>query len=56
TPMETSTNSLSAKRKKGQKNKRSNHRHSMGELLVLPFLSKFPISSNYNVSHKKVLN
>ncbi|KAL5066213.1 hypothetical protein RYX36_027950, partial [Vicia faba] len=47
-PMETSTNSLSAKPKKGQKNKRSNHRRSMGELLVLLFLSKFPIPSNSN--------
>jgi hypothetical protein len=55
-PMETSIDSLSAKRKKGQKNKRSNQRRSMGELLVLPFLSKFPIPSVSNVSQKKVLN
>ncbi|KAK2358448.1 ARM repeat superfamily protein [Trifolium repens] len=53
-PMETSID-LSAKRKKGQKNK-SNQRRSMGELLVLPFLSKFPIPSVSNVSQKKVLN
>jgi hypothetical protein len=55
-PMETSIDSLSAKRKKGQKNKRSNQRRSMGELLVLPFLSKFPIPSVSNVSQNKVLN
>ncbi|CAK8563851.1 unnamed protein product [Lathyrus sativus] len=55
-PMEASTDSLSAKRKKGQKNKRSNQRRSMGELLVLPFLSKFPIPSDSNLSKKKVLN
>ncbi|TKY54297.1 Importin beta SAD [Spatholobus suberectus] len=57
-PMETATDSLSAssKRKKGQKNKRSNERRSMGELLVLPFLSKFPIPSDSNVSQKKILN
>jgi hypothetical protein len=55
-PMETSVDSLSAKRKKGQKNKRSNQRRSMGELLVLPFLSKFPIPSVSNVSQNKVLN
>ncbi|XP_027330151.1 importin beta-like SAD2 isoform X2 [Abrus precatorius] len=57
-PMETATESLSAssKRKKGQKNKKSNQRRSMGELLVLPFLSKFPIPSYSNVSQKKILN
>jgi len=54
--METSIDSLSAKRKKGQKNKRSNQRRSMGELLVLPFLSKFSIPSDSNMSQKKVLN
>lgn len=55
-PMETSIDSLSAKRKKGQKNKKSNQRRSMGELLVLPFLSKFPFPSDSNMSKKKVLN
>ncbi|XP_004508096.1 uncharacterized protein [Cicer arietinum] len=57
-PMETSIDSLSAsaKRKKGQKNKRSNQRRSMGELLVLPFLSKFPMPSDSNMSKKKILN
>ncbi|KHN28171.1 hypothetical protein glysoja_023989 [Glycine soja] len=56
-PMETATDSLSSsKRKKGQKNKKSNQRRSMGELLVLPFLSKFPIPSASNLSQKKILN
>ncbi|KAK7388057.1 hypothetical protein VNO78_22860 [Psophocarpus tetragonolobus] len=57
-PMETATDSLSAssKRKKGQKNKRINQRRSMGELLVLPFLSKFPIPSDSKLSDKKILN
>lgn len=56
--METATDSFSAstKRKKGQKNKRNNQRRSMGELLVLPFLSKFPIPSDSNVSQKKIPN
>ncbi|QCD80116.1 Armadillo-type fold [Vigna unguiculata] len=56
-PMETATDSLSAssKRKKGQKNKKSNQRRSMGELLVLPFLSKFPIPSASDLS-QKILN
>ncbi|KAK7348003.1 hypothetical protein VNO80_22551 [Phaseolus coccineus] len=56
-PMETASDSLSAssKRKKGQKNKKSNQRRSMGELLVLPFLSKFPIPSDSNLS-QKILN
>jgi len=55
--METATDSLSSsKRKKGQKNKKSNQRRSMGELLVLPFLSKFPIPSASNLSQKKILN
>ncbi|XP_057416907.1 importin beta-like SAD2 homolog isoform X2 [Lotus japonicus] len=57
-PMESATDSSSAstKRKKGQKNKRSNQPRSMGELLVLPFLSKFPIPSDSNVSQPNILN
>ncbi|KAK7363423.1 hypothetical protein VNO77_05566 [Canavalia gladiata] len=57
-PMETAPDSLpaSSKRKKGQKNKRSYQRRPMGELLVLPFLSKFPIPTDSNVSQKKILN
>ncbi|XP_065863906.1 importin beta-like SAD2 homolog [Euphorbia lathyris] len=39
-----------SKRKKGEKDKRDNQRSSMGELSVLPFLSKFPIPSDANVS------
>ncbi|XP_019464240.1 PREDICTED: importin beta-like SAD2 homolog isoform X1 [Lupinus angustifolius] len=48
--------SASSKRKKGQKNKNSKQRRSMGELLVLPFLSKFPIPSSSNAYEKKILN
>ncbi|MED6120292.1 hypothetical protein PIB30_019443 [Stylosanthes scabra] len=57
-PVESASDALSAsaKRKKGQKNKKGNQRRSMGELLVLPFLSKFPVPSNSNVSQKQILN
>ncbi|CAN6548395.1 unnamed protein product [Malus baccata var. baccata] len=57
-PVGTSTNSLSAssKRKKNEKNKRSNQHPSIGELLVLPFLSKFPIPSDANTSQTKIQN
>ncbi|KAF7836882.1 importin beta-like SAD2-like protein isoform X1 [Senna tora] len=57
-PVGTSSDSLSAstKRKKGEKNKRSNQHRSMGELLVLPFLSKFPIPSDANLSQNNILN
>ncbi|XP_028786891.1 importin beta-like SAD2 homolog isoform X2 [Neltuma alba] len=48
--------SASTKRKKGEKNKRSSHLRTMGELLVLPFLSKFPIPSNSNWSRDSILN
>ncbi|XP_059632005.1 importin beta-like SAD2 homolog [Cornus florida] len=56
-PMIASGNSssVSSKRKKGEKNKGKN-RSSMGELLVLPFLSKFPIPSNVDTSKTKILN
>ncbi|XP_076942305.1 uncharacterized protein LOC143612130 [Bidens hawaiensis] len=37
--------SVTSKRKKGEKNKQKG-RSSMGELLVLPFLSKFPVPSD----------
>ncbi|MQM04400.1 hypothetical protein Taro_037202 [Colocasia esculenta] len=36
----------SVKRKKGDKNKRKDKRSSIGELLVIPFLSKFPFPSD----------
>lgn len=36
----------SIKRKKGDKNKRKDKRSSVGELLIIPFLSKFPLPSN----------
>lgn len=56
--MGTSTNasSASSKRKKGEKNKRNNHPSSIGELLVLPFLSKFPIPSDATSSQTKIMN
>lgn len=44
---------VTSKRKKGEKNKQKG-RSSMGELLVLPFLSKFPIPSHINA--KKTTN
>ncbi|KAK9079983.1 hypothetical protein SSX86_001658 [Deinandra increscens subsp. villosa] len=40
--------STTSKRKKGEKSKQKG-RSSMGELLVLPFLSKFPIPSDANL-------
>ncbi|GMP76154.1 hypothetical protein CsSME_00032952 [Camellia sinensis var. sinensis] len=47
--------SLSSKRKKGDKTK-GKDRSSMGELLVLPFLSKFPIPSDINACETRILN
>ncbi|CAH1454615.1 unnamed protein product [Lactuca virosa] len=47
--------SLTSKRKKGEKNKQKG-RSSMGELLVLPFLSKFPIPSHTNTPVRKTTN
>ncbi|XP_023733599.1 importin beta-like SAD2 homolog [Lactuca sativa] len=47
--------SLTSKRKKGEKNKQKG-RSSMGELLVLPFLSKFPIPSHTNAPVRKITN
>ena len=47
--------SLSSKRKKGDKT-RGKDRSSMGELLVLPFLSKFPIPSDVKAHEAKILN
>lgn len=56
--MGTSTNasSASSKRKKGERNKRNNHPSLIGELLVLPFLSKFPIPSDATSSQTKIMN
>lgn len=48
--------SVSSKRKKGEKRNEKDRRCSMGELLVLPFLSKFPIPSDANASQTKILN
>ncbi|XP_052204789.1 uncharacterized protein LOC127809769 isoform X3 [Diospyros lotus] len=47
--------SLSSKRKKSDKSKGKDH-SLMGELLVLPFLSKFPIPSGFNAHETKALN
>ncbi|KAI4344725.1 hypothetical protein L6164_011919 [Bauhinia variegata] len=57
-PVRTSSDCSSAltKRKKGEKNKRSKQQRSIGELLVLPFLSKFPIPSDANGSQSTILN
>ncbi|GAV71639.1 hypothetical protein CFOL_v3_15129 [Cephalotus follicularis] len=57
-PMGTSSNgySASSKRKKGEKNKKNNQRCPMGELLVLPFLSKFPIPSEAHAFETRMLN
>lgn len=48
--------SAASKRKKSEKNKRYSQRRFMGELFVLPFLSKFPIPSDANASQSKILN
>ncbi|KAK3025333.1 hypothetical protein RJ639_043842, partial [Escallonia herrerae] len=45
---------VSSKHKKGEKNKPKG-RSSMGELLVLPFLSKFIILTDINISSTKVI-
>ncbi|XP_057992891.1 uncharacterized protein LOC110632928 isoform X2 [Hevea brasiliensis] len=45
----------SSKRKKGEKNKRDNQR-SMGDLFVLPFLSKFSLPSDANASKASIIN
>ena len=54
--MGTSSNgpSASSKRKKGDK--RHNQHRYMGELFVLPFLSKFPIPSDANASQTRIIN
>ena len=46
----------SSKRKKGEKNKRDNQWGSMGELLVFPFLSKFPIPSAADAPVGRIIN
>lgn len=43
-----------SKRKKGDKSKRS-HLRSVGELLVIPFLSKFPMPSDGEEASSKIL-
>ncbi|XP_022760759.1 importin beta-like SAD2 homolog isoform X3 [Durio zibethinus] len=55
-PIGSSNNgsSASSKRKKGEKNKKNNQR-SIGELLVLPCLSKFPIPSDATAYDPRIL-
>lgn len=55
-PIGSSNNgtSASSKRNRGEKYKKNNQR-SIGELLVLPFLSKFPIPSNATASDPRIL-
>lgn len=50
------TASASAKRKKGDRNKGKERRTSMGELLVIPLLSKFPIPSNVAITPSSTSN
>ncbi|KAJ8623513.1 hypothetical protein MRB53_032042 [Persea americana] len=50
------TSSASAKRKKGDRNKGKERRTSMGELLVIPFLSKFPVPSDVAITQSSTLN
>lgn len=45
---------VSSKRKKGEKNKQK-ARSSMGELLVIPFLSKFPVPIDISTSTPKMV-
>lgn len=49
-----SSSSFSSKRKKGEK--KGKDRSSIGELLVLPFLSKFSLPSNLNACDMKIVN
>ncbi|ONK61647.1 uncharacterized protein A4U43_C08F32130 [Asparagus officinalis] len=44
-----------SKRKKIDKSKRKEHQSSIGELLVIPFLSKFPVPSDGNEPSSKTL-
>ncbi|XVE82344.1 hypothetical protein DITRI_Ditri15bG0140800 [Diplodiscus trichospermus] len=48
------SSSASSKRKKSEKNKKTNQ-CSIGELLVLPYLSKFPIPSDATASDPRIL-
>ncbi|KAL6008752.1 hypothetical protein ACLOJK_021978 [Asimina triloba] len=50
------TSAASAKRKKGDRNKGKERRSSIGELLVIPFLSKFPIPSDTALNPSRVSN
>ncbi|XP_058076603.1 uncharacterized protein LOC131225158 isoform X2 [Magnolia sinica] len=50
------TSAASVKRKKGDKNKGKERRSSVGELLVIPFLSKFPIPSDAVLNPSRTSN
>ncbi|KAJ0034879.1 hypothetical protein Pint_24242 [Pistacia integerrima] len=56
-PIGASANGSSAlsKRKKSEKSRRNNLHRSMGELLVLPYLSKFPVPCDGNASDSRIL-
>lgn len=51
----SNSSSAASKRKKGERNKGKDQR-CMGELVVLPFLSKFPVPSDVNASETKIIN
>lgn len=55
-PVGISNNNASAlsKRKKSERSKRNNLRSSMGELLVIPFLSKFSVPCDANVFNSEI--
>ncbi|XP_044500110.1 importin beta-like SAD2 homolog isoform X2 [Mangifera indica] len=52
----TNGSSALSKRKKSEKSRRNNQHRSMGELLVLPYLSKFPVPCDVNASDSRILN
>lgn len=51
-----SHSSSASKRKKSEKKKGNDLCGSMGELLVLPFLSKFPIPSDASACQTSIIN
>ncbi|XP_021751943.1 uncharacterized protein LOC110717528 [Chenopodium quinoa] len=55
-PVVASSSLSSLKRKQGDKKKGKDQRCSVGELLVLPFLSKFPLPSDANASDVSISN
>ncbi|PIA60816.1 hypothetical protein AQUCO_00300385v1 [Aquilegia coerulea] len=56
-PMSSNSSSISSiKRKKGDKTKGKVRNNYMGDLLVLPFLSKFPVPSDPTAGQTNILN